>query len=138
MKRASTREIGQTTLATELVTKVKPRAGRRALAATLGAHVLHDGYTDLLYVLLPVWQTELALSLAQVGFLKTAYSGVMASLQVPAGFLAERLGERALLALGTAVAGLAFLLAGWSGGFFALVGLLGRWGGGGGVPPPPR
>jgi hypothetical protein len=32
----------------------KPRAGQRALSAALGAHVLHDGYTDLLYVLLPV------------------------------------------------------------------------------------
>ena len=32
----------------------KPRAEQRALSATLGAHVLHDGYTDLLYVLLPV------------------------------------------------------------------------------------
>jgi FSR family fosmidomycin resistance protein-like MFS transporter len=93
---------------------------KRALAGTLSAHVLHDGYTDLLYVLLPVWQAEFALSLAQVGLLKSAYSAVMASLQVPAGFLAERLGERALLALGTGVAGLGYLLAGWSGGFFGL------------------
>jgi MFS family permease len=93
---------------------------QRALAGTLSAHVLHDGYTDLLYVLMPVWQAEFALSLAQVGLLKSAYSAVMASLQVPAGFLAERLGERALLALGTGVAGLGYLLAGWSGGFFGL------------------
>ena len=76
------------------------RAGKRALAASLAAHILHDGYTDLLYVLLPVWQTELTLSLAQVGFLKSTYSAVMASLQFPAGLLAEKLGERALLAAG--------------------------------------
>src|SRR4029077_17192462 len=98
---------------TALLTNLRPRARQRVLAGTLSAHVLHDGYTDLLYVLLPVWQAEFALSLAQVGLLKTAYSAVMASLQVPAGFLAERLGERALLALGTAVAGLGYLLAGW-------------------------
>jgi len=100
--------------------KCRPPERQRVLAGTLTAHVLHDGYTDLLYVLLPVWQAEFALSLAQVGLLKTAYSAVMASLQVPAGYLAERLGERALLALGTAVAGLGYLLAGWSGGFFGL------------------
>jgi FSR family fosmidomycin resistance protein-like MFS transporter len=105
---------------TALLTNLRPRARQRVLAGTLSAHVLHDGYTDLLYVILPVWQAEFALSLAQVGFLKTAYSAVMASLQVPAGFLAERLGERALLALGTAVAGLGYMLAGWSGGFFGL------------------
>ncbi len=105
---------------TPLLANLSPAARQRVLAGTLSAHVLHDGYTDLLYVMLPVWQAELALSLAQVGFLKTSYSAVMASLQVPAGFLAERLGERALLALGTAVADLGYLLAGWSGGFFGL------------------
>ena len=119
-----------------LSTNPAPPTRQRALAGALGAHVLHDGYTDLLYVLLPVWQAEFALSLAQVGLLKTAYSAVMASLQVPAGFLAERLGERALLALGTAVAGLGYLLAGWSGGFFGLVTCLAVGGVGSSVQHP--
>jgi MFS family permease len=119
-----------------LSTDPATRTRQRVLAGALSAHVLHDGYTDLLYVLLPVWQAEFALSLAQVGFLKTSYSAVMASLQVPAGFLAERLGERALLALGTAVAGLGYLLAGWSGGFFALVGCLAVGGVGSSVQHP--
>jgi MFS family permease len=94
---------------------------RRILGATLGAHVLHDGFADLLYVLLPVWQAEFGLSLAQVGFLKTVYSGVMAGLQVPAGLFAERVGERFLLAAGTAAAAIAYLLIGWSGGFLGLI-----------------
>jgi FSR family fosmidomycin resistance protein-like MFS transporter len=94
---------------------------RRILGATLGGHVLHDGFADLLYVLLPVWQAEFGLALAQVGFLKTVYSGVMASLQVPAGMLAERVGERLLLATGTAAAAIGYLLIGWSGGFLGLV-----------------
>jgi len=121
---------------TPLLANLSPAARQRVLAGTLSAHVLHDGYTDLLYVMLPVWQAELALSLAQVGFLKTSYSAVMASLQVPAGFLAERLGERALLALGTAVAGLGYLLAGWSGGFFGLVVCLAIGGAGSSVQHP--
>ena len=29
---------------------------RRALGVACGAHALHDGYTDLVYVMLPIWQ----------------------------------------------------------------------------------
>jgi len=71
-----------------------PRS-RRTLAACCGAHVLHDGFSDTLYVLFPVWQAAFGLSFAQVGLLKTLYSGSMAALQVPASLLAERVGERA-------------------------------------------
>src|SRR5690349_6946162 len=96
----------------------------RVLMACCGAHILHDGYTDLLYVLLPVWQAQFGLSLAEIGLLKTAYSGSMAALQMPAGLLAERVGERAVLALGTAIAAGAYLLIGTSGTFFALIACL--------------
>ncbi len=37
--------------------------------------VLHDGYTDLLYVLLPLWCTEFALGYAAVGLLQAFYRG---------------------------------------------------------------
>ena len=30
----------------------------RTLALASLAHALHDGFTDMIYVLLPVWQTE--------------------------------------------------------------------------------
>jgi len=73
----------------------------RALATACLAHVLHDGYTDMLYLLLPFWQRELSLSFAQVGILKTLYSGSMAAAQVPAGRLGERRGERLVLVAGT-------------------------------------
>src|SRR5579883_3483459 len=96
-------------------------SGRRVLATCCGAHFLHDGFSDLLYVLFPVWQSMLGLSLAEIGMLKTLYSGSMAGLQVPAGLLAERVGERMLLALGTAIAGVGFLLAGTAGGLAALM-----------------
>ncbi len=87
-------------------------------------------------MLLPVWQAEFGLTLAEVGFLKTSYSGVMAALQVPAGFAAERLGERTVLALGTAIAAIAYLLAGWSGSFFALAACLALGGLGSSVQHP--
>jgi MFS transporter, FSR family, fosmidomycin resistance protein len=97
-----------------------PARSRRTLAACCGAHVLHDGYSDMLYVLFPLWQAAFGLSFAQVGLLKTLYSGSMAALQVPASLLAERAGERALLALGTLVAAAGFIVSGWTGGFLGL------------------
>jgi len=93
---------------------------RRTLAACCGAHVLHDGFADLLYVLFPIWQAAFGLSFAQVGMLKMLYSGSMAALQVPSSLLAERVGERLLLALGTVVAAAGFIVAGWTGGFLGL------------------
>jgi len=70
-------------------------------AAACLAHILHDGYSSMLYLLLPSWQTELALSLTQVGILKTLYSAAMAVGQVPASRLSERWSEKLPLAAGT-------------------------------------
>src|SRR5262245_27223776 len=78
---------------------------RRALSVACGAHALHGGYTDLIWVALPIWQAEFALSYAAVGLLRMIYSGTMASLQIPAARIAERLGAGAVLALGTAICG---------------------------------
>lgn len=93
---------------------------RRALAVAGGAHMLHDGYTDVVYVLLPVWQAEFGLTYAAVGLLRSLYAGIMAALQIPAGLLAERLGAGPVLALGTALAGLGYVLAGASTGLLVL------------------
>src|SRR5947207_822706 len=79
---------------------------RRTAAVAWGAHALHDGYTDLIYVLLPIWQKEFGISYAELGLLRALYAGTMAGFQIPAGLLAERLGSAALLALGTSLAGI--------------------------------
>jgi FSR family fosmidomycin resistance protein-like MFS transporter len=84
------------------------------------AHALHDGYTDLIYLLLPVWQAEFGLGYSMLALMRGLYAGLMAALQVPAGHLAERLGGRAVLALGTALAALGYVLAGFSGGLTGL------------------
>jgi MFS transporter, FSR family, fosmidomycin resistance protein len=97
---------------------------RRALGVAGAAHAVHDGYTDLLYLLLPVWQAEFGLGYAQVGMLKSCYVAVMAVLQVPASLLAERLGPIVVLAGGTVLAATCFLLAGVSAGIFGLAAAL--------------
>jgi FSR family fosmidomycin resistance protein-like MFS transporter len=94
---------------------------RRAIGVATGAHALHDGYTDLIYVMLPVWQAEFGIGYAALGLLRTCYSGTMAGLQIPAALLAERLGVALVLACGTALAGVGYLVAGASTGFWTLV-----------------
>jgi MFS family permease len=97
---------------------------RRAMGVACGAHALHDGYTDLVIVMLPIWQAEFALSYAAVGMLRGVLAGTMASFQIPAGYLSERLGTPLVLAGGTALAGLAYCLAPFAGSFPALIAVL--------------
>ncbi|HUI14293.1 MAG TPA: MFS transporter [Xanthobacteraceae bacterium] len=97
---------------------------RRAVAVAGVAHALHDGYTDLVYIMLPIWQTEFALTYAALGLLRSVLVGAMASLQIPAGIAAERFGAATILAIGTALAGAGFCFAGASGGFATLLGAL--------------
>lgn len=97
------------------------RRGRITLGVCGTAHILHDGFSDALYVLMPIWAQSFGLSLAQVGVLKMVYSGALASFQTPAGLLSERFGERALLAVGTVLTGLGYVLLGFAGGFATLI-----------------
>ena len=73
---------------------------------------MHDGLTDVIYVLLPIWQAQFGLSYAQIGLLRGAYAGMMAGFQLLASRAAARWGRERLLVGGTALAGLAYLLAG--------------------------
>ncbi|HEX3756306.1 MAG TPA: MFS transporter [Rhizomicrobium sp.] len=93
---------------------------RRTLAVAGAAHALHDGYTDLILVLLPVWQAEFALGYGALALLRGVYSGAMAALQMPSGRLAERWGYAPVLALGTALTALGYMVAGLSGGVAGL------------------
>jgi MFS family permease len=99
-------------------------AERRAAGVACGAHALHDGYTDLIIVMLPIWQAEFGLGYAELGLLRGLFAGTMAAFQIPSGLLAERLGVPVVLALGTALAGLGYCLAGASAGFVLLLAAL--------------
>src|SRR5690348_12450942 len=83
-------------------------------------HALHDGYTDVIYVLLPVWQAEFALSYSLLALLRGLYSGTMAGLQIPVGRIAERVDGKIILMLGTALSALGYVCAGLSGGVIGL------------------
>lgn len=85
-------------------------ARRRILAGACLAHALHDGYTDQLYVLLPLWQAEFGLSYAGLAVLRALYYGTMGGLQVPMDRLAARLSPGLALALATLTAAAGFLV----------------------------
>ena len=97
------------------------RDERRAAGVACSAHALHDGYSSLIYIMLPVWQKEFGLGYAELGLLRGLFSGTMASFQIPSGLIAERVGTAPVLALGTALVGTGYCLAGASAGFVLLV-----------------
>ncbi|MPV55025.1 MFS transporter [Burkholderia sp. HI2761] len=108
----------------------------RVLWLSCIAHAMHDGYTDMIYALLPVWQSEFGLDFAALAILRGVYAGTMATLQLSAGRLAQRLGSRATLALGTLLAALGYAIAGMSGGLLGLGVALAISGGGSSTQHP--
>ena len=94
---------------------------RRSLFAACSAHAVHDGLTDVIYVLLPIWQAQFAISYAMVGLLRGSYSGMMAGFQLLASRMAKRWGRERMLVGGTALAGIAYLVAGQAGGLAVLL-----------------
>jgi MFS family permease len=109
---------------------------RRTLATCCATHTLHDGLSDVSYVLLPLLAQTFGLSLAQVGLIRSAHRAAMAAFQIPAGLIAERFGERNLLALGTLLAGCAFVALGYVAGFWAILAVLFLAGAGSAVQHP--
>jgi MFS transporter, FSR family, fosmidomycin resistance protein len=94
---------------------------KRTLQTCCGTHIVHDGLSDVSYVLLPLLAQSFGLNLTQVGIIRTAHRVAMAAFQLPAGLVAERFGERNLLALGTLLSGLAFIALGFANGFWMII-----------------
>ncbi len=84
----------------------------------------HDGMLDMLYPLLPLLAQIFGLSFSEVAMVRGANKAAMALFQTPLGFLAEKIGERLPLALGTIGAGVAYICLGYSDSFWALLVIL--------------
>ncbi len=73
-------------LSWENFTALAPRISseqRRAASVAGVAHALHDGYTDLIYIMLPLWQAEFGLTYAALGALRSMFVGSVASAPAP-------------------------------------------------------
>ena len=73
---------------------------RRTLYFGSVMHIWSDLHFAVMFPLLPLIQSDMGLSFTQVGILRATYSGASAVLQIPAGFLAENMGEFWLLLAG--------------------------------------
>jgi MFS family permease len=109
---------------------------RRTLALASVAHALHDGYVDMIYVLLPAWKAEFSLDYVALAILRAVYVGILAALQVPSAHLAKRLNARSVLALGTLLSAIGYAMAGLSGGLIGLSASLAFAGAGGSTQHP--
>ena len=69
----------------------KDRKATKALAICSGAHVIHDGVSDILYVLLPALAKFFGLTDAEVGLIRSAQRAAMSLFQIPVGIWAERI-----------------------------------------------
>ena len=101
------------------VTKA-PRS-RRTLMFGSTMHVWSDLFFALLVPLLPFIKDDLGLSFAEVGLLRSVFSGASAILQLPAGFLAESAGEFWLLIAGNVWVSVGLVAMALSPVFLALV-----------------
>src|SRR4051794_12389251 len=81
------------------------------LGAGVAAQSVYSALGTGVAVLVPSLRSEYGLSLGEVGVLLAAASAGMVLTLIPWGMLTDRIGERAVVAVGLGVAGLAFLAA---------------------------
>lgn len=81
---------------------------RTAFAVGCTAHIVQDGLSTAINVLLPILAQTFGLSYAQVGLLRGIKSLTQALFEVNSGWLAERAGEARLIAIGLALFGVGY------------------------------
>ncbi len=108
------------------------------LLFTLG-HFSHHLLTALPIPLMPFIRDNFSLDYARSGLLLSVFSITYGLSQLPSGWLADRMGTRILMAIGTCGVGLAGVLIGFTSGYAMLLVLLGLMGilGGGYHPSTP-
>ena len=129
------------TLGQDIVEKnreMEPRSipPRRVLLFGSTTHILSDLFFALLIPLLPTIKNDLQLSYTEIGMLRSAFSGASAVLQIPAGFLAEHVGEFWMLLGGNAWVSIGLIGMAVMPGFWSLISMTIIGGLGGGTQHP--
>ena len=83
-------------------------APKSALAISCTSHIVQDGLTTAVYVILPVLAQVFGLSYAQVGLLKGLSSASQAILEFASGWISERIGEARLIIVGLVMSALGY------------------------------
>ena len=95
----------------------KLTSNKLLLSACCGTHGVQDGLSSSVYVLLPILAQHFGLGYMQIGLIRATHSGAMWLLEIPAGILSERFGERRLLVLGLVGAGIGYFALSFVGGY---------------------
>ena len=82
---------------------------------------MHDGLSSSVYVLLPILAQHFSLGFSQIGLIRAVYTGAMWLLEIPAGILSERFGERRLLVLGIIGSGIGFFAVSFTDGYYGVL-----------------
>ncbi len=82
---------------------------------------MHYGLSSSVYVLLPILAQHFSLGFSQIGLIRAVYTGAMWLLEIPAGILSERLGERRLLVLGIIGSGIGFFAVSFTDGYYGVL-----------------
>ena len=99
----------------------KLTSNKLTLSACCVTHGIHDGLSSSVYVLLPILAQHFSLGFAQIGLIRAVYTGAMWILEIPAGIISERLGERRLLVLGIIGSGIGFFSVSFTEGYYAVL-----------------
>ena len=83
---------------------------KSALSIACTTHIIQDGISSTIYVLLPILAQAFGLSYAQVGVLKGIKSLSQAALEVSSGWISECVGECRLLVVGLTLSGVGYFL----------------------------
>ena len=123
---------------TELTASSRTPGGgaRRILLACCTTHLVTDGLIAAVYPLLPLIALDLQINYTGVGALRTALAGSSSLLQIPAGFLADRVSEETLLGAGMLWLSVGFAPLALAAGFWPLLILITAAGVGGNVQHP--
>lgn len=88
--------------------QVKSLSRKSALTAGSTAHIVQDGLTATIYVLLPVLAQAFGLTYTQVGLFKGVKSLVQAVFEMCSGILTERIGELRVIVVGLLLSGIGY------------------------------
>ncbi|HHI69673.1 MAG TPA: MFS transporter [Rhodobacteraceae bacterium] len=83
---------------------------KTTIIATCTTHIVQDGVSSTIYVLLPILAQTFGLGYAQIGLFKGFKNFSQAAFEICSGWLSERIGEHRLILVGLVLSGAGYLL----------------------------
>ena len=92
-----------------MIAQTKSDTKKSALKISCSAHIVQDGLTATVYVLLPILAQVFGLSYTQVGLIKGVKSVAQGVFEMGSGLVSERIGEIRTLVLGLVLSAMSYI-----------------------------